>query len=154
MANAQSAYARFSKERFPLPSESQLSALEQRIGVVFPEDYRRFILEFNGGYFKCPEITPVGDECPQSTLDSLFGIGASHPTAELGRRRDIVLFDDNDPPKIVPVGRTGMGGLIILDTAPGDGQGTIFLKQAFGDFYYLTDGIEAFFGLLREPTWD
>ena len=46
-----------------------------------------------------------------------------------------------------------MGGLIILDTAPGEGQGAIFLKQARGDFHYLVDGIEAFFALLREPTW-
>ena len=44
-----------------------------------------------------------------------------------------------------------MGGLIILDTAPGDGNGAIFLKQAWGDFYYLTEGIEDFFALLREP---
>jgi SMI1-KNR4 cell-wall len=154
MTIIQSAYDRFCKERFPLPSESQLSALEERIGVIFPDDYRRFVLEFNGGYFKCPEITPVGDGCPQATLDSLYGIGASHRTAELGRPQSIALFDDNDPPKIVPIGYTGMGGLIILDTAPGEGQGTIFLKKEFGDFYYLTDGIEDFFALLREPTWD
>jgi hypothetical protein len=63
-----------------------------------------------------------------------------------------VLFDDNDPPKILPIGGTPMGGLIILDTAPGEGRGDIWLKQAFGDFYYLADGIEEFFGLLREPT--
>ena len=31
--------------------------------------------------------------------------------------------------------------------------GEIFLKQAFGDFHVLADGIEEFFGLLREPTW-
>lgn len=46
-----------------------------------------------------------------------------------------MLFDDNDPPKILPIGDTAMGGLIILDTAPGEGRGTIYLKQAFGDFY-------------------
>jgi hypothetical protein len=46
-----------------------------------------------------------------------------------------------------------MTGLIILDLAPGEGQVAIFLKKAFGDFYYLVDGIEAFFALFREPTW-
>ncbi len=154
MTIVQSAYERFCKQRFPLPNPGELAALEQCHGIVFSDDYRRFILDFNGGYFKCPEITPVGEECPQATLQKLFGIGASHPTAELGRPRDIALFDDNDPPKILPIGSTGMGGLIILDTAPGGGKGTIFLKQAFGDFYYLADGVEAFFALLREPTWD
>lgn len=153
MTTIENAYDRFSIERFPLPSEAQLAELESRIRVRFPSDYRQFVLEFNGGYFKCPEITPVGEGCPHATLEILFGIGASHPTAELGRLNSIALFDDNDPPKILPIGSTGMGGLIILDSAPGEGQGAIFLKKEFGDFYYLTDGIEAFFALLREPTW-
>jgi len=153
MTTIDNAYERFSVERFPLPSEAQLAELEKRIGVKFPEDYRRFVLEFNGGYFNEPEITPVGEGCPLDTLEILFGIGASHEEAELATDSDLVLFDDNDPPKILPIGRTGMAGLIILDTAPGEGQGAIFLKKAFGDFYYLVDGIEAFLALLREPTW-
>lgn len=153
MNTTENAYRQFSTKRFPLPSEAQLAELEQQIGIVFPDEFRQFVLAYNGGYFKCPEITPVGEECPLEALDSLFGIGASHPTAELGRASDIGLFDDNDPPKIVPIGRTGMGGLIILDTAPGDGQGAIFLKQAWGTFHYLTDTLDEFFGLLREPTW-
>ena len=101
---------------------------------------------------KSPTSHQLARGCPQEPLDSLYGIDASHPTAELGRPASLVLFDDNNPPKIVPIGYTGMGGLIILDTAPGESRGAIFLKQAFGDFHYLADGIEAFFGLLREPT--
>ncbi len=144
MTTIENAYAQFGKERFPLPSEGKLAELEGRISVRFPDDYRKFILEFNGGYFKCPEITPIGEGCPLETLEILFGIDASHPEAELGRPDRTALFDDNDPPKIIPIGRTGMGGLIILDSAPGDGNGAVFLKKAFGDFYYLVDGIEAF----------
>jgi hypothetical protein len=70
----------------------------------------------------------VGEGCPQDSLAILFGIGASHEEAELGRELHLSLFDDNAPPKIVPIGRTGMAGLIVLDTAPGEGQGAIFLK--------------------------
>lgn len=152
MMSIEYAYSRFSSERFGLPSESQLHDLEQRIGVTFPEDYRRFVLEFNGGYFNKPEIIPVSADCPQEELAFLNGIGASHWEAELGAPPTLALFDDNDPPQIVPVGETEMGGLIILITRA-EGRGQIFLKQAFGDFYYLADGIEPFFGLLREPTW-
>ncbi len=153
MTTIENAYSRFCRQRFPLPSESQLVELEARIKARFPDDYRQFILKFNGGYFNEPEITPMGAGCPSDSLNALYGIGALHDFAELGRTADIMLFDDNDPPKIVPIGDTGMGGLIILDTAPGDGQGAIFLKKAFGDFNYLVDGIEAFMALLREPTW-
>ncbi len=147
------AYERFAVELFPWPNDAQLAELERGIGVRFSTDYRQFVLEFNSGYFNEPEITPVGEGCPQDALQILFGIGASHEEAELGRPSRTALFDDNDPPKIIPIGCTGMAGLIILDTAPGDGQGAIFLKKAFGDFYYLTDGIEAFLALLRELTW-
>jgi hypothetical protein len=153
MTTIEHAYNRFSTERFPLPSEAQLHALEKRIGVTFPEDYRHFVLKYNGGYFSEPEITPVSEECPRDALTFLSGIGASHEESELGRQFYMSLFDDNDPPKIVPIGRTSLGALIILDTAPGESQGEIFLKQAFGGFYYLADGIEEFFGLLQEPPW-
>lgn len=152
MTTIETAYSRFCIERFALPSKAQLAALEEQIAVRFPEDYRQFILEFNGGYFNEPEIMSVGENCPQDTLQILFGICASHPEAELGTPERISLFDHNDPPKIIPIGCTGMAGLIILDTAPGEGQGAIILKQAFGDFHYLVDGIEAFIALLREPT--
>ncbi len=77
MTTIENAYDRFSVERFPLASEAELAELERRVGVKFPEDYRRFVLDFNGGYFKCPEITPVGEGCPLETLEFLFGIGAS-----------------------------------------------------------------------------
>jgi hypothetical protein len=150
MNSIESAYRRFAATRFPLPRRSQLEALEQRIGVVLPDDYRQFVLEFNGGYFSKPEITPVSDECPQDDLAILFGIGASHWEAELGAPASLALFDQNDPPRILPIGESEMGGLIILITEPAD-RGEIYLKQAFGDFYYLAAGIDEFFELLREP---
>jgi len=43
-------------------------------------------------------------------------------------------------------------GLILLDTAPREGRGTIYLKQAFGDYCYLAGGIEEFSDLLHQPT--
>ena len=152
MMTIEYAYSRFCTKRFPLPTEMQVSALEQRIKIDFPDDYRQFLLEFNGGYFNEPEIEPGSDGCPQATLEMLFGMGAPHRVAELGRLSHLSLFDDNDPPIILPIGSTGMGGLIILITEP-ENCGNVFLKQEFGDFYYLADGIEEFCELLREPTW-
>jgi hypothetical protein len=145
-----SAYDRFCQERFPLPSEAELSAFEQKIGIVFPDDYRRFILQFNGGYFKEPEIVVVGKDGPHDVLTFLCGLNSSHEEAELGGY--LPLFMDNDPPNVFPVGGTALGGLIVLDTAPGIGQGAIFLKPAFEDYYCLADDLPAFFALLRAPA--
>jgi hypothetical protein len=151
-AAIQSAYDRYCQERFSSTSEARVSALEQKIGVVLPDDYRRFVLEFNGGYFNEPEITAPGDNCPRDVLTFLCGLGASHEEAELGSY--LPLFADNDPPKVVPIGGTALGALIVIDTAPGDGQGAIYLKPAFDDYHYLAPAIEAFFRLLRKPTSD
>jgi hypothetical protein len=145
-------YRQYCTERFPLPSEQQVADLEKRIKVSFPDDYRRFLLEYNGGYFSEPYIQPPedGDEgCPQLALNLMKGIGASHSEAELGCPADLRLFDDNDPPKVVPIGDTPENSLIMLYTQP-EGRGQIFLKQAFGDWYFLAYGIEEFFELLRD----
>ncbi len=150
MSAIEEAYRRFCTARFELPGEERLSNLEHRIGVVLPQDYRQFILRFNGGYFNEPEITPVGEGCPQDGLTCLHGIGASHWEAELASDFYLTLFEENDPPIILPIGHTSMGGLIIL-TTEAEGFGEIFLKQAFGDFHYLAKDIEEFFTLLRAP---
>ncbi len=143
-------YRRFIEQQFlPLPTQEQIASLERRINVKFPGDYRQFLLEYNGGYFSEPEVrTPNGD-CPQFALWQLYGIGALHRGAELGRLSSVALFDDNDPPQVVPIGCTGMGSLIVLATRPED-RGTIFFKEAFGGWFFLAEGIEGFFELLHE----
>jgi hypothetical protein len=70
----------------------------------------------------------------------------------LASRDDLALFNENDPPQILPIGYTLMGNLIFLITHPED-QGVIGLKKASSDqSYFLAAGIEAFFDLLREPS--
>ena len=80
----------------------------------------------------------------------MHGIGASHPTAELARENDLALFDNNEPPEIVPIGRSPTGNLLLLITHP-DGRGQILLKEAYGGSFFLAEGINEFFELLREP---
>lgn len=62
------AYQRFGRGRFPLPSEQQVAELEQRIGITFPEDYRQFLLQHNGGYFTEPDIIPPDAGSPPGRL--------------------------------------------------------------------------------------
>lgn len=143
-------YNRFCTERNPLPTESQVTDLERRIKVAFPENYRRFLLEFNGGYFNEPILTPPDFEAPSDSLAFMCGIGASHEEAELGSEHLMSLFDDNDPPIIVPIGSTPSGSLLIL-TVEHEGYGEILYKKAWGDFYYLAENISEFFERLHEP---
>jgi hypothetical protein len=85
-------------------------------------------------------------------LTSMNGIGATHPSAELASPADLALFSDNDPLQVLPIGYTIMGNLIFLLTQLDD-RGCIGLKKAGSEkSYYLAEGIEGFFNLLREPT--
>jgi hypothetical protein len=148
MNEIDAAYRKFCRTRFPLPTERQVADLEQRISVSFPEDYRDFVLEYNGGFFNEPLIIPPDEDCPLVALRHMNGIGASHPVAELGSEADLAIFDDNDPPEILPVGYTTMGYLVLLIIHP-ENRGWILLRT-FDQSFFLGKGIEEFFGLLEE----
>jgi hypothetical protein len=144
-------YNSYCRKRFPLLTEHDVADLESRIGVTFPEDYRRFVLEYNGGFFSEPDI--AGPIKRDDALECMDGIRASHPIAELASERSLSLFDDNDPPQIIPIGSTVNGALIIL-TVVGAERGWIVYKWPSGGSCFLACDIREFFGLLREPGDD
>jgi hypothetical protein len=142
------AYAAFCEEQFPLPSEEKVADLERRFGISFPPEYRRFLLEYNGGFFKTPLVQPPSEDCPNSYLDVMYGIGASHKSAELDEHQ-IALFDDNFPAQIVPIGYSATGHLYYILPHPDD-NGLIGLKPpSESKFFFLADSIDEFFALLK-----
>ncbi len=147
-----SAYQKFCVRRNPSATEDQVSSLENRIGVRFPPDYRQFLFSYNGGEFNEPVIRSPSDEFPEAALWFMYGLNAVEPTTELARPFDLALFDDNSPPQVLPIGSTPMGHLILLITHPDPADyGTVGFKMAFGASYFLANGINDFFALLREP---
>lgn len=146
--NIRSVYEAFPIERFPLPSEEDVSNLEARLKISLPPHYRRFLLEYNGGCFSDPNpyMTPLHKECPVDGLDALWGIGATRTFAELGH--DVDLFDDNEPLIVLPIGYTGMGNLLYMPVGE-DGNGSVCLKLKYcWTSFELADTMEEFFGLL------
>ncbi|HTN76085.1 MAG TPA: SMI1/KNR4 family protein [Pirellulaceae bacterium] len=138
-------YAAFSKQRFPLPSEKEVAALQRRIRTTLPADYVQFLLKYNGGYFNDPVFLAVDPDCPRDHLDVLWGIKASHVSDGLASKRHLALFDDNDPLQLLPIGYTIMGNLLILIVG-GDDNGAIVLKRASSDDYFLVaNSITEFF---------
>jgi SMI1 / KNR4 family (SUKH-1) len=59
-------------------SESEIAALEARIGIALPEDYRRFLLEVNGG-----RPTPENAEVSQLVITGLLSLGAEHESRDI-----------------------------------------------------------------------
>jgi hypothetical protein len=153
--NIDAVYQTFPIERFALPTEEQVAALESRLKVKLPQHFRDFMLLYNGGGFAepYPFMAPPQKECPVDRLTALWGIGASYRFAELGH--DVDLFDDNDPPIVLPIGGTQMNNLLYLVTADAEDRGSVCLKLA-GNWtsFVLADTMDEFFGLLRrsKPT--
>jgi hypothetical protein len=144
------AYAAFCEERFPLPSERDVSALERHLGIAFPVDFRKYIKDYNGGFFSEPAFRGPNPECPDCLLSLMHGIRATDKCAELGSDADMVLFSDNDPIQVLPIGATAGGNLLLLLLDP-EHFGEIVLKPISSQqCYFLASGIQEFFSLLRE----
>ena len=154
MSNIYDAYKDFSTERFPNIVESDIVSFEERVRIRLPSDYRQFLVNFNGGYFSEPQIVHGNNEVPIDRLTFMHGIRSIHPEAELGKEEDIAMFDDNNPPEIIPVGCTIMGNLVLLVTHPDpEENGSVILKTIESTFY-LARGIVHFFALLQKPRYD
>lgn len=81
------------------------------------------------------------------------GIHASFDFMELGSAADLALFDDNNPPVVLPIGTTSRNSLIMLNTEVADEDyGMIFVRTIDQTSIYLSDSMEDFFLLLRDPV--
>ncbi len=136
--------------QFLIPSEKQVLELESRIGVKLPESLRRFILQHNGGFFKDLEFTiKIGNAQRAERLDFISGVNAQIPVAELGRHEDLEIFENNVPPRLLPIGYTAMGSMPLVSTQQDD-SGTIYLKFAHDErIFFLAENIFEFLEACR-----
>lgn len=88
------AYRRYCSKRFPKPTERQLAALEVRLRAKLPDDYREFLLEFNGGYFDEPLVTPNEHDMPPVNVRRLYGVATFDAYAELASDSDLEFSND------------------------------------------------------------
>lgn len=159
--NIDIAYEQFCSDRFRATSEKEIAALEKRVGARFSDDYRDYLLRYNGGFFDEAAIAPEDDRFPNDSLEAMFGIGASHTVAELGDEYCLRLWDGNDPPILFPIGRTTLGFFILLITESADDYGCIYLRT-FGspilntenESFFLAEDIDEFFSLLEPREED
>lgn len=159
--NIEYAYQRFCDERHPLPTAKQVAELERRIDVVLPDDYREYLLQYNGGWFRFPSFMNDDDELFFSDgLRSMKGVGLSeeYESAELGKEADLYLLDDNIPPKAFIIGRTDNAYLIMLNVIPDGGEygdyGDIVVRT-FTQSILIASDIDDFFGQLRRnDEWE
>lgn len=150
LEKVEQAYREFCRERFSPTSEKRIIDLEQKIGVRLPDEYRHYLLSYNGGAFNDPIMPVAEDGCPEDCLDVMFGIVEDPIGCNLASPGNLNLFDDNHPAIILPIGYSLMGNLLVLRTEPGEELGWILLKiQDSDDYFVLAKSLDDFFGRLE-----
>jgi len=64
----------FQDSHSPRITEADLRSTEHDLGIVFPKDYRRFLLAFNGGT-PVPNFLLIPDLKEKVMIESFYGIG-------------------------------------------------------------------------------
>jgi hypothetical protein len=126
-------YLRFSKTRQSLPNTDDIAVFENAIQKQLPDDFKKFLLEYNGGVFDNPYIYAHSDVPFRDRLDVLFSLNSSEKYADL--LGSTYLFDDNIPCILLPFGYTISGNLLVLDFLE-NVNGTVLLKIASSNQFY------------------
>lgn len=143
------------KSRGPRLSESQLRAVEQELGVRLPEDYRKFMLEFNGGR-PVPEDAFDVPQCDQSSgVNRFCPIDENDANGLLTKRMHL---DGRIPPNMLVIAGAACGDLVLL-TIQGDDAGSVFYwdhedelasgPPLYANTYRVADSFSEFYRGLR-----
>jgi hypothetical protein len=106
-------------DSFQRLSESDLDSFQSRVGVLLPQDYRRFLLASNGGCFHIPVL------CDVQNVNRMLGVGISDEIYNIEwmlseARKEI-------PPMHVPVCALDSESLIVISGVP----------ETLGKLYYV-----------------
>lgn len=93
--------------------EAGLAAIEKKLGVKFPDDYREFLLTQNGGR-PTPSLVDVSPtrSVPLQLFLAAVSAVPSHTIAGVKGQ-----YTDRMPPEFFPIARDGGGNLLLMDPA-------------------------------------
>jgi hypothetical protein len=106
---------------------SDLAEFESEVGAKLPDDYRAFLLKFNGGYFEDKVRYPYLEPCPYGEfgiIECFHGLNTGYDYADI--RDDIKVLEDwNVPRNLLPIGDDIFGDPICLSIT-GVNRGRVF----------------------------
>lgn len=92
-------------------SLEQIEQFEADHDVILPEKYKRFLLQWNGGYPE-PSVFKISDEQGASVLHVLNGIGDMYDNLE----KVMGIYEDRFPAGFIPIGDDPGGNVICIGT--------------------------------------
>jgi hypothetical protein len=120
------------------PTQEDLRLLEEELGARLPDDYRAFLIKFNGGRPE-PNWFPMQGELGVGGVDLFLGIRRPGEWDDLLTAKRRLL--ERMPPHMLPIAHAECGNLICLSLGGSDS----------GSVYYWDHELEADEG--EEPTY-
>jgi len=114
-------------------TETAVTAAEKVLGVAFPEDYRRFLLEHNGGS-PVPDAFFIKDVNQYAIVDCFFGV--DRPSDDLLRYFSEI--EDRIPGAHVPIGVDPGNNVLLMDLSP-EGTSKVYYWDDLMAFEQSTD---------------
>ncbi|WP_437730192.1 SMI1/KNR4 family protein [Sorangium sp. So ce1335] len=113
--------------------DADISNLEWRIGAVLPDEYRRFLLEFNGGNPVPDTVDVEGLPGVSADVQVLFGIGRSMESSNIDW--NLTALAERLEAGMLPIATDSSGNVFCL-ALQGHRRGSVFccdLESVFGD---------------------
>lgn len=165
---------------FPNPptNESAIIALQEVLDLRFPEQFNQYLLQQNGGFFRCVSIkTPWHPEPGRDQLESIYHVDVDRVMESwkaldkmieedleslpgnwdqyelddaIGCVQSVFLLQDEKPIDCLPIARTGLGHIVYMIFDNGDFD-CIAIKGAFiAEPKFYCDSFDRFLDQLSE----
>ncbi len=112
-------------------SEPDIAKLESSLRIVLPNDYRRFLLAYNGRVPTPRRFVIVGCN-GEALVDILLGVNTLNDIADWVKE-----LRDDLPNGFIPIGFDPGGNALLLDTT--DGEGVVYYWDSGRHFLTSTD---------------
>ena len=132
-------------DRFGFANEEAISILENKFEVVLPEDYKRFLLQENGGRntaYKYKNLVRISQISEEINIDVIFGVETNIKNADIEQWTSE--YRDDLFPNSIIIGDTIQHGFIVFWLSNEENRGIYYYDDTY-EFESSTDDVNAYF---------
>lgn len=132
-------------DRFGFANEEAISILENKFEVVLPEDYKRFLLQENGGRntaYKYKNLVRISQISEEINIDVMFVVETNIKNADIEQWTSE--YRDDLFPNSIIIGDTIQHGFIVFWLSNEENRGIYYYDDTY-EFESSTDDVNAYF---------
>lgn len=138
-------------EQGPKVTELQIAYFAKQLGASLASDYKKFLLENNGGRPKPDTIDIEGLQESPTDVQEFFAIGGEIAASELAEQLDFI--KEHCPDRhVLPIACDSFGNLFCLNVIDGIASNVVYyeLNGSAPNFYNVAPTFTEFLNKLRE----